>query len=78
MTSKLTDTEDYRARWLSTVMVTMYGLGFPLWVMGSTIFQYLIELDGALMTVLVFVWISCFVYAIGPENVKEAKNIKNN
>jgi len=56
----------------------MYGLGFPLWVMGSTIFQYLIELDGALMTVLVFVWISCFVYAIGPENVKEAKNIKNN
>ena len=73
----MTNNEEYRWRWLSTIIVLLYGLGFPLWVMGSTIYSYTIQLDGTLMSVLVLAWIACFVYAIGPENVREAKKIRS-
>lgn len=76
MSDEGTTNEDYRWKKLSTIIVLTFGLGFPLWIMGSTIWNYSLSLDGTLMSVLVLVWLACIIYAIGPENLKAAKEIK--
>lgn len=67
---------DYRWKGLSTVMVLAYGLGFPAWLLGSAIFPYAAALDGTVMSVLVLAWLGCWVYAIGPENLEAAKQLR--
>lgn len=77
MSDEGTTNEDYRWKKLSTIIVLGYGLGFPVWVMGSTIAHYSLSLDGTLMSVLVLVWLACIIYAIGPENLKAAKELRD-
>jgi hypothetical protein len=67
---------DYRWKWLSTVFVVVYGLGFPAWVAASSIAGYDIAVSGMLMSVLTLGWLGTIVYAVGPENVKAAKSLR--
>lgn len=71
-----TTEQDYRWKWLSTLYVLGYGLGFPAWLLGSALFDYSITLDGTVLGVMVLVWLACVIYVIGPENVKAAQQIR--
>lgn len=71
-----TTNQEYRWKWLSTVYVLAYSLGFPAWVFGSSFFDYALNVDGALMGPLVLVWLACVAYVVGPETVKAAKALR--
>jgi hypothetical protein len=68
---------DYRWKWLSTVFVGVYGLGFPVWVAVSSVSRGGIGVGGLLMGALTIGWLGCVVYAVGPENVETAKGLQN-
>lgn len=72
-----TTDDDYRWKWLSTIYVFAYGLAFPAWVFGSTLYGYGLGIDGSLMGIMVLAWLACIVYVVGPETVDAAKSLRD-
>ena len=67
----VTTEADYRWRWLSTIWVFVYGLGFPSWALAVGV-----DVGAALLSALILAWGGTVVYVIGPENVRAWRELR--
>ncbi|GAA0539694.1 hypothetical protein GCM10008994_13500 [Halorubrum ejinorense] len=68
----VTTETDYRWRWLSTIWVLVYGLGFPAWALTVGT-----DVGAALLSALILAWGGTVVYVIGPENVRAFRELRS-
>jgi len=67
----VTTETDYRWRWLSTIWVLVYGLGFPAWVLALGV-----DVGAGVLSALILAWGGTVVYVIGPENVRAFRELR--
>ena len=67
----VTTETDYRWRWLSTIWVLVYGLGFPTWALSVGV-----DVGAGLLSALILAWGGTVVYVIGPENVRAFRELR--
>jgi hypothetical protein len=67
----VTTETDYRWRWLSTIWVLVYGLGFPAWALAVGV-----DVGATLLSALILAWGGTVVYVIGPENVRAFRDLR--
>jgi len=67
----VTTETDYRWRWLSTIWVLVYGLGFPVWALALGV-----DLGAGVLSALILAWGGTVVYVIGPENVRAFRELR--
>mgnify|MGYP006934457981 FL=1 len=67
----VTTETDYRWRWLSTIWVLVYGLGFPAWALALGV-----DLGAGVLSALILAWGGTVVYVIGPENVRAFRELR--
>lgn len=76
----ITKDADYRWKWLATIWVMFYGLGFPAWVIASSVTVLPVDLAMVrweILGALTLAWGGTVVYAIGRENVEVWADIKS-